>query len=216
MLLFSDQITPELIIAIASILLVALPFHEFAHALAAYRLGDPTAKYLGRLTLNPLRHLDPLGALLIVLVGFGWAKPTPYNPMNVRYGKAGEAIIAAAGPLSNLVLATAAALPMRYILGSDMEVPLLVLQALYIFIVFNVILMIFNFVPIPPLDGSKLLFAAMNRQTELQWRPVLEQYGFLILIAAMFIPFLPGSETIIGLVIREIGDPLVNLLIGQV
>jgi Zn-dependent protease len=213
-LLFGDQITPEIIIAIASILLVALPFHEFAHALAAFRLGDPTAKYLGRLTLNPLRHLDPLGALLIVLVGFGWAKPTPFNPLNLRSGKVGEAIIAAAGPLSNLALAAAAALPLRYILASDIEVPDLVIQTLYIFVVFNVILMIFNLVPIPPLDGSKLVFAAMNRETEMRWRPVLEQYGFLLLIAAMFLPILPGG-TIVGVLLREVGYPIVDLLIGR-
>ena len=216
MLLFGDRITPEIIIALAAILLIALPFHEFSHALAAFRLGDPTAKLLGRLTLNPISHLDPIGAILIVLVGFGWAKPTPYNPLNLRNGKLGEAIIAAAGPLSNLVLAVAAALPLRYILATEMEVPFLVLQALEIFIVLNVVLMIFNLVPIPPLDGSKLLFAAMDRRTEMQWRPVLEQYGILILIAAMWLPILPGGDTVVRLIVREIGFPIVDLLIGPV
>ncbi len=88
MLLTRDP-TIELFIALALILFVALPFHEFAHALAGYRLGDPTARFMGRLTLNPLAHLDPVGALLIVLVGFGWAKPTPYNPLNVQGGRNG-------------------------------------------------------------------------------------------------------------------------------
>ncbi len=214
MLLFGDRITPEIIIALAAILLVALPFHEFSHALAAFRQGDPTAKFLGRLTLNPLAHLDPIGAILIVLVGFGWAKPTPYNPVNLRNGKVGEAIIAVAGPLSNLVLAVAAAIPLRYIAITDMAVPPLVEQALVIFITLNVILMIFNLVPIPPLDGSKVLFAAMDRRTEMQWRPLLEQYGFLILIAAMFLPIFPGGDTVIRVILREVGFPLVDFLIG--
>jgi Zn-dependent protease len=157
--------TPEALIAVALILLVSLPFHEFSHALAAYRLGDSTAKYMGRLTLNPLAHLDPFGALLILIAGFGWAKPTPYNPYNVRGGKTGEVIIAIAGPISNLVLAVAAALPLRYINATGIAVPDLLVNVLETFILLNVILAVFNFIPIPPLDGSKLLYAAMSPQT---------------------------------------------------
>src|SRR4051812_6304647 len=142
-------------------LLVGFPVHEFSHALAAYRLGDSTAKYMGRLTLNPLAHLDPFGALLIFLVGFGWAKPTPYNPYNVRGGKTGEVIIAVAGPISNLVLAIAAAVPLRYIYATGMVVPDILVNVLTTFVMLNVILAIFNLIPIPPLDGSKLLYAAM-------------------------------------------------------
>src|SRR5829696_2911397 len=122
--MFGDQLTPELLLikvgVIAVMLLVAFPIHEFSHALAAYRLGDDTARLMGRLTLDPRAHLDPAGAMLMVvsiLIGFGigWAKPTPYNPMNLRGGRWGEAIISAAGPFSNLVLAIAAAIPLRYI-----------------------------------------------------------------------------------------------------
>jgi Zn-dependent protease len=206
--------SPDVLIAILLILFVSLPFHEFSHALAAYRLGDSTAKYMGRLTLNPLAHLDPFGALLILLVGFGWAKPTPYNPLNVRGGKTGEVIIAVAGPISNLVLAIAAALPLRYIYATGMDVPEVVVSALSTFVMLNVILAVFNLIPIPPLDGSKLLYAAMNPQTERQWRPVLEQYGFIILFAALLLPVLPGGQTIVSFVFQKVGLPIANLLIG--
>jgi Zn-dependent protease len=207
--------SPEALIAVVLILLVSLPFHEFSHALAAYRLGDSTAKYMGRLTLNPLAHLDPFGSLLILLAGFGWAKPTPYNPYNVRGGKTGEVIIALAGPAANLVLAIAAAIPLRYITATGLAVPELVISVLETFVLLNVILAIFNLIPIPPLDGSKMLFAVMDPQTERQWRPVLEQYGFIALFAAMLLPVLPGGETIVTFIFREVGLPIINLLIGE-
>jgi Zn-dependent protease len=207
--------SPETLIAAALILLVALPFHEFSHALAAYRLGDSTARFMGRLTLNPFAHLDPLGAILILLVGFGWAKPTPYNPYNLRGGKTGEAIVALAGPLSNLVLAVAAAIPLRYIFATGMDVPDVVTYTLGIFVFFNVLLAVFNFIPVPPLDGSKLLYAAMDARTERQWRPVLDQYGFIILIVALFVPLLPGGETIVGFVLRQVAAPLLQFLVGR-
>jgi Zn-dependent protease len=209
--LFRD---PSFLVAIALILLVSLPFHEFSHALAAYRLGDSTAKYMGRLTLNPLAHLDPFGALLILVAGFGWAKPTPYNPYNVRGGKTGEVIIAIAGPISNLVLAIAAAIPLRYINATGIAVPAAAVNVLQTFILINVVLAVFNFIPIPPLDGSKLLWAVVDARTERQWRPVLEQYGFIILFAAMLLPVLPGGETIVSLVFRQVGGPIIRLLIG--
>jgi Zn-dependent protease len=211
-LLFNPSI--EAIIAVALVLLVALPFHEFSHALAAYRLGDPTAKLLGRLTLNPLAHLDPLGSLLILFAGFGWAKPTPYNPYNLQGGRMGEAIVGFAGPASNLVLATAAALPLRYIGATGLDVPFEVVQVLFLFLQINVILMIFNLVPIPPLDGSKVLFAFLDPQTERQVRPVLEQYGFIILIGAMLLPILPGNDTVLDVVFRSVAQPLIRFLAG--
>jgi Zn-dependent protease len=213
LLLFNPSI--EAVIAVGLVLLVALPFHEFSHALAAFRLGDPTAKYMGRLTLNPLAHLDPIGSLLILFAGFGWAKPTPYNPYNLQGGRSGEAIVGFAGPASNLVLATAAAIPLRYISAADVNVPTEVVQVLFLFLQINVILMIFNLVPIPPLDGSKVLFAFLDPQTERQVRPVLEQYGFLILIAAMLLPILPGQETVLDLIFRSIARPLIEFLVGQ-
>ena len=213
MLLFNP--TLEAFIAVGIIVLIAFPIHEFAHAFAAFQLGDSTARLFGRLTLDPRAHIDPMGAILLLLAGFGWAKPTPVNPYNLRGGASGAAIVAFAGPASNLVLATAAALPLRYILSTDLDVPSVVINTLVILVSLNILLMIFNLIPIPPLDGSKVVFALMDRQTEMRWRPVLEQYGFLILIAAVFLPILPGGETLVGAIVGEVLDPLYELLVGQ-
>jgi Zn-dependent protease len=211
------------VIVVAVMLLVGLPVHEFSHALAAYRLGDGTAKLFGRLTLNPIAHFDPVGGTLLALtfigsaaagspLGFGWAKPTPVNPLNLEGGRRGEAIVAAAGPISNLVLAIAGAIPLRYMIATDMvdQLPLLA-QVLFLFVQINILLMIFNFIPIPPLDGSKVMFAFMDRRTEYQIRPFLEQYGFFILLALLFFP--PGNS-IGGRIIIPILDAFLSLLVG--
>ena len=209
------------VIVVAVMLLVAFPIHEFAHALAAYRLGDGTAKLFGRLTLNPFAHFDPIGGILLAVsvlasggrFGFGWAKPTPVNPMNLRNGRYGEAIVAFAGPASNLVLATAAAIPLRYILDHPELIGQvgLLFDVLVIFVQLNLILMLFNLVPIPPLDGSKVLFAFLNPRLVWQWRPILEQYGFIILILLFFFP--PG-ESIGARIIFPIIDAIFRFLVG--
>jgi Zn-dependent protease len=204
---------------LAVMLLVAFPIHEFAHALAAFRLGDGTARLMGRLTLDPRAHFDPAGGLLLVIsvlltpFGFGWAKPTPYNPFNLRGGQWGEAIVAIAGPISNLVLAIAASIPLRYIDAVGMSVPLLT-AFLEFFVTINLILMVFNLIPIPPLDGSKVLFAFLEPRTAAQLRPTLEQYGFLLLFAAMLLPIF-GGNTLIGVVFDELLSPLFHLLTGR-
>lgn len=213
--------TQELLVKAAVIVVflgVAFPIHEFAHALAAYRLGDGTAKLMGRLTLNPRAHFDPAGGLLLVIsvllspFAFGWAKPTPVNPRNLRGGRWGEAIVSAAGPLSNVVLAIAASIPLRYIDASGMDVAMLS-RFLSLFIYINLLLMIFNFIPIPPLDGSKVLFAFLNPRTAWQVRPVLEQYGFFLLLI-LIVPFF-GGVSVLGTVIGAIIDPLYSLLTGR-
>ena len=211
-------------IVVAIMLLVGLPVHEFSHALAAFRLGDGTAKLFGRLTLNPIAHFDPVGGGLLALTfigsaasggafGFGWAKPTPVNPMNLEFGRRGEAIVAAAGPASNFVLAIAGAIPLRFMIANPQlitQLPLLA-DVLNLFVQINLLLMIFNFIPIPPLDGSKVLFAFLDRRTEYQLRPMLERYGFFILFAVLFLP--PGNS--IGLrIINPIMDTLYGLLVG--
>ncbi|MEK7481494.1 MAG: site-2 protease family protein [Patescibacteria group bacterium] len=162
--------------------------HEYAHGWMAYRLGDPTAKHEGRLTLNPLAHIDFFGtiALPILLMWasggtflFAYAKPVPYNPYNLRNGKWGSALVGAAGPLANLALAFAFAILVRLLPLS--ELTLLLSMIVYA----NVVLAIFNLVPVPPLDGSKVLFAALpDRLWKL--RVALEKQGFLLLLLFIF------------------------------
>lgn len=214
-----EDILPAVIVVVI-MLLIGFPVHEFAHALAAYRLGDSTAKLLGRLTLNPVVHFDPLGGILLAVTfigsgfGFGWAKPTPVNPHNLEGGPRGEAIVAAAGPLSNLVLAVIAALPLRYLLASPdlfAQVPFLVIQILDLFVLINIVLMLFNFIPVPPLDGSKVLFALMPPRLAWQWRPMLEQYGFIVLLLLFFVP--PGNS-LGGRILFPIIGALHDLLVG--
>jgi Zn-dependent protease len=145
--------------------------------------------------------------------GFGWAKPTPYNPMNLQGGRWGEAIVAVAGPISNLVLAVAASIPLRYMDMTGMNVPFLD-DFLVLFIKLNLILMVFNLIPIPPLDGSKVLFAFLDPRTSWQARAFLSQYGLFILLAAMLLPIF-GGLTLIELVFNVLLFPLQQLLTGR-
>jgi Zn-dependent protease len=217
-----DQLLP-VAIAVAIMLLVGFPVHEFSHALMAYRLGDSTAKLYGRLSLNPVVHFDPVGGVLLAITflgsgggfGFGWAKPTPVNPANLQGGRQGEALVAAAGPISNLILAIVAALPLRYLYANQPlldAMPTVVVAVLRIFILINLVLMIFNLVPIPPLDGSKVLFALLSPRLAWQWRPILEQYGIILLLLVFFIP--PG-DSIGGRILIPILNGLFVLLVGR-
>ncbi len=205
------------------ILLVALPFHEFAHALVAYRLGDSTAKLLGRLTLNPLVHFDPVGGTLLVLTllapgglfVFGWAKPTPVNPANLRGGRNSDALVALAGPATNLVLAAAAAIPFRVMMETGVEVPDLILGILFLFIQINVSLMIFNLIPLPPLDGSHVLLALVDPRTSWRLRSFLERYGSIILLGLILIPSLTNLPSPLGIIFEVVAHPIISLLTGQ-
>jgi Zn-dependent protease len=217
----SDQLLASVIV-VAIMLLIGFPVHEFSHALAAYRLGDSTARFMGRLSLNPIVHFDPLGGILLALTfiasqgsfGFGWAKPTPVNPRNLEGGRYGEAIVAAAGPISNLVLAIAAAIPLRYIVATPSiqeQIPFLLIYILLIFVNINIVLMVFNLFPIPPLDGSKVLFSFLPPQVAWRWRPVLEQYGFVVLLLLFFVP--PG-DSIGARILIPIIDAIRGFLVG--
>jgi len=182
---------PILAVALVAIfLLVAYPVHEFAHAWAAYMQGDATAKLFGRLTLNPIVHFDPIGgtltavSLLFSPILFGWAKPTPVNPSNFRDRRNGDLIVALAGPVSNLLMATLGAFVFRALdlAGVLFDLPRDVILVLYYFVAFNVLLAIFNLLPVPPLDGSAILFRLLPAEYAWRLRPFLQQYGFIFLI----------------------------------
>jgi Zn-dependent protease len=181
------------VVMIAIFLGIAFPVHEFSHAAVAYMRGDATAKLFGRMTLNPVVHFDPFGGLMTVisifLGGFliGWAKPTPVNTANLRDRRNDEVLVALAGPVSNLVMAVLGAFVIRVVVAAQITPPLIVAQALYYFVVFNVMLAIFNLIPIPPLDGGTLLFRFLPPQRAWQIRPFLSQYGMFILLGAVLL-----------------------------
>ena len=181
---------PTFIFFIA-ILIMSIVIHEVAHGYAADILGDPTAKLAGRLTLNPIPHLDPMGSVLLPIILivtnagflFGWAKPVPYNPYNLKKGKWGPAIVAVAGPLSNLFIAFVFGMVLRF--GGSLGLPDAFL-AISIYIVFiNILLAVFNMLPIPPLDGSKVLFSILPYKYQ-HIEQTLERYGFIILLFVIF------------------------------
>jgi Zn-dependent protease len=169
------------------IVLVSLTLHELAHAWVAWRLGDPTAKSQGRLTLNPIVHLDPLGTLMFVLTAlianlpFGWARPVPVDPRYFRRAKEGMAIVAAAGPLMNFLLALVCWGVVRHVELSGQWTE--VLEKAYIV---NLVLGIFNLIPVPPLDGSRILGALMDDATYVRWIR-LDHYGMLVVFGAFFL-----------------------------
>ncbi|HVM90684.1 MAG TPA: site-2 protease family protein [Verrucomicrobiae bacterium] len=185
-LLFQE---PLLFAVLIAALVFTLSVHEAAHAWVGYLLGDSTAKRMGRLTLNPLAHLDPMGFLMLLIVGFGYAKPVPFNPYNLKYPRWGPALIAAAGPLSNLLFGIICSVVygfMEPVLGGE---NLLVL-ALWFLGHINFALMIFNLIPLPPLDGSKALLAALSAPRYETARRFLETQGPTILLALIFVDIL--------------------------
>lgn len=178
-----------LILAIPGVL-YALVFHEYAHGLMAHHLGDPTAKRAGRLTMEPWRHLDPLGTLALLLVGFGWAKPVPIDPRYFRRPRRDTALVALAGPVSNLLTA----LPIALITVLIMVIPALaripnLYQVFQDAVFLDLALGLFNLIPIPPLDGSRILSALLPYRLAVAYNR-LERYGMVILLVVLFL--LPG------------------------
>ncbi|MGH2755222.1 MAG: site-2 protease family protein [Actinomycetota bacterium] len=185
--LLRDEPLTFVLLAVALIFAIAL--HEYSHALAADLQGDRMPRAMGRLTLNPARHLDPLGTLAIVLVGFGWGKPVEFRREALSSKRFGAAFVAMAGPLMNLFLALVSAFVLGVILKANPESrfdPGVVVNFLVLFTTINVILAVFNLIPLPPLDGSRLLtiFLPHDKQKIIFW---LDQYGFFILIALVFL-----------------------------
>jgi Zn-dependent protease len=177
----------DLFLLLLPVVIASLSLHELAHAYVAWRLGDPTAKELGRLTLNPIAHLDPLGTLMFALtallagVPFGWAKPVPVDPRNFRRPKEGMALVAVAGPVANFVLALGALAVLRHA-GLDGRAFNVVALAYLV----NVILGLFNLIPIPPLDGSRIVGVLMDNATYARWI-ALDAVGMLIVFGAFFL-----------------------------
>lgn len=175
------------------ILIMSVVVHEVSHGYAAYWLGDSTAKYEGRLTMNPIKHLDPVGSVMLplffALTGsnfmIGWAKPVPFNPYNLRNKKWGEAIVAIAGPLSNIIIALFFGLCLRFALSSNLIVDIALIKITSLVVLINLLLAVFNLVPIPPLDGSKILFSVLPNGGGAV-RAFLERYGFVFVLFFAF------------------------------
>lgn len=183
------------LLACVIIILVVLPLHEYAHGFVAYKLGDKTAKYSGRLTMNPLYHVDPIGALGIFLFGFGWAKPVPVDARNFKNPKSGMAITALAGPASNLLAALIGGFLINLVAHFALSWPLAILNATLIFLQYyisiNIGLAVFNLIPIPPLDGSKILEAFLPDRIIYKYARY-QNIFMLILLALIFLGILTG------------------------
>ena len=188
-MLFSLLLTDPVAFALlAGSLVVCLTIHEFAHAITADRLGDPTPRVQGRITLNPLAHLDPIGTLALLFLGFGWGKPVMFDPYNLKNVRRDTLLIALAGPVSNLILAFSlllltalGVLPASLVVGYLISI--------------NVVLAAFNLIPIHPLDGGKILAGLLPEHLAREYDDVLQQYGFIILLLLVF-PIAGGASAI--------------------
>lgn len=185
-------------------LIIAITVHEFAHAYMADRLGDPTPRANDRLSLNPLKHLDPLGTIMLLVAGIGWGKPVPVDPYNFGHPRRDDFLVSFAGPGSNLILASLTAASFRLF----NFIPPALFPFLYTFITINIILAVFNLLPIPPLDGSKIFLALLPPAKSIEWERAFARYGYYLLAILLFLPI--GHSNIISLVI----NPIVAFLLG--
>ena len=216
----SSQVLAEAVILIALFTFLSGPVHEFAHAFTAWRLGDGTARASGRLTLDPFTHFDQIGGTLFAVsvvlgalggspIGFGWAKPTPVNPYNLR-GRYADTFVAAAGPLSNLALAALFAVGFRIMWSNgfypdNTSAANLVQLVCWEGMQLNVVLLLFNFIPIPPLDGSHVMFDLLDPRTAQDLRHFMNQYGLILLVVVIIFA---------GQLISPVVRPIVSFLAG--
>ncbi|MBO8137911.1 MAG: site-2 protease family protein [Desulfotomaculum sp.] len=196
-----DFPTPYEIGILLPAIVLGLTFHEYAHAWTADKLGDPTARYMGRLTINPLAHVDIIGLLMLFFAGFGWAKPVPVTPYRLTGDmRRSLMLVSVAGPATNMVIAFTAAL-LFGLAASLGSVPLI--DIMRHIIIINVALAVFNLLPVPPLDGSKILAGILPGKQD--WLIYLEQYGTIILLLLLF-------TGILGPVLRTVMSPILNLM----
>ncbi len=208
--LFSNPIA---FVIFVGVLLITLAVHEYAHARTAEELGDPTPRLRGRLTLNPLAHIDPIGSLMILLVGFGWGKPVPFDPYNLKNPRKDSALISLAGPVSNFVMAIVGAILFRLIAGVDLGiVSVFGLIVLPFFVRINLILGIFNLLPFSPLDGFKVVGGILPEDQAKEWF-TLEKYGLLFLLA--FILPLVGNRSMLDIVLNPTVSFFYSLLLPR-
>ena len=210
--MFGNLFDPNRLVTLGILFLTSMPIHEWAHAWAAYQLGDDTAARRGRLTINPLAHLDPVGTVSLAIFGFGWGKPVPVNPFRLRGDRRkSHALVSVAGPLSNLVLSMLAAVPFRLgwlsLFGSSSTISL---QGILIqFISINLALMIFNLIPFPPLDGSRVLAWLLPRQWAYKLEE-LERFGGPGLMLGLYLLSRLG---ILGLIMNPLMDFMFRALL---
>lgn len=214
---------PQIVLITLITILIAITVHEFMHAWTAWRLGDDTARMLGRISLNPAVHFDPLGFILFVMMAFGigliaWGKPVPVNPYRLRplgpLGRKGSmALIAFAGPLSNVVLAVVAVVTLRVVDQSGGALPRGLVEFASAFIWINVALAAFNMIPIPPLDGSKILLGILPNFWYTLLAP-LERYGIAVLLVLIFLPRLMGGFGPSGSILGAMIEPVRSLILS--
>jgi Zn-dependent protease len=195
------------------VILIAITFHEFAHARVALAFGDHTAEEQGRVTLNPIAHLDPIGTLAIFVAGFGWGKPVPVNPHHMSHPRA-DFFVSAAGPASNFVIATVAGISLHALAWTEIELGLGARTFLYLLIQTNLMLGLFNLLPIFPLDGSHMLENLLPLEPAYRFKRFSEAYGMPILFTLIIIGRM-GSFSPIGFLLGPPMDFLLSLLVPR-
>ena len=189
------------------ILILAITIHEFSHGFVADKLGDPTPRSFGRLTLNPLAHADVIGTILLPLLSaltgiptIGWAKPVPIDPFNFQHPKRDIILTSLAGPVSNFTIAIFVSVLCNIFHTYNVYT--------YVFVLINLSLAIFNLIPIPPLDGSKIFLNLLSNESSQKWEEAFERYGFILLIIIVFLPIGPSGKSLLSSII----SPIVNLI----